>query len=151
MDGGRGMMLFDWLRCTTSRWPMSLEANYEVPPCSRTAKSLVPGITLDFSWVSGHGEESTLNIRKICQADGAYTGCEEGISKVCLGEVIAMESREFYPTITPCGISGRHPSAVFYHGAYVVLTQGNPEFCAQQIDLERMAVIPGDGRATLVE
>src|ERR1700722_4606788 len=29
-----GCQVFDWLKCTTCRWPMSLEANCDVPPCS---------------------------------------------------------------------------------------------------------------------
>jgi hypothetical protein len=116
----------------------------------RAGKRSVPWITLDILWVGGYGEQSTLNIRKICQARGSYTGREQRICEVCLGEIVTTQGCELYPTITPCGIGSRHSSAVFYHGAYIVLTQGDPELCAQQIDLECMMVIPGYGRATLV-
>src|ERR1700758_622045 len=61
-----------------------------------------------------------------------------------------MQGRQLYPTITPCGVGGRHSPAVFDHGTYIILAQRNPKFRAQQIDLERMVVVFGDGGAPLV-
>ncbi len=99
--------------------------------------------------VIGKGEQSTLNIRKFDQTDGPYIGRVYRVSKVCLGECLAMQSGQLYPTITACRI-GRHASAVFYHVTHIILTQRHPEFRAQQIDLERTMVISGDRRAPLV-
>ena len=56
----------------------------------RAGKRSVPGILEDSLWVSRNGAEPSLNIRKIGQADDTYAGREQRISKVCLGEIIAL-------------------------------------------------------------
>ena len=45
-------------------------------------------------WVGGYGEQSTLNIRKFDQTDGAYLGGVYRVAKVSLGECIAVQSRQ---------------------------------------------------------
>jgi hypothetical protein len=47
-----GRQTFDSLRCTTSRWPMSLEANCDVPPFSLAEHRKI-GVFPQFSTIDG--------------------------------------------------------------------------------------------------
>src|SRR3984957_6954823 len=114
------------------------------------AKSSVPRIPQDSLWVSGNGEQPTLNIRQLRQTDGPHAGREQGVLKVCFSKVIATNSGQLYPAVSPCRIGSLHASPMFDHGAHVVVTQRDTELCAEQVDLKGTTVISGDGCATLI-